>query len=100
MLKFAAKILNYAGYLVGINVLGSWFADFYYGLFGFISDEQYATEHPKMYILKVIAVMLLGSAIAMAIIWWPLTKIMEWIDDKIDKFFDKDKEEDDEDWLD
>lgn len=103
MLQIAVKILNYAGYLYGCNVLGSWFTRFYYGLFGFIKDEQYAADHPKMYIAKVVAVMVIGILLALAIIWYPLTKLMEWIDDKIDEFFKKKEEkEEDEDleWLD
>ena len=96
-MKIAVKVLNYAGYLIGCNVLGNWFSQFYYSLFGFIKDETYAEDHPKMYIAKVVAVMVIGILLGLAVIWYPLTKLMEWIDDKIDKHFDK-KEEDE--WLD
>ena len=101
MLKIAVKVLNYAGYLYGCNVLGNWFARFYYGLFGFIQDEQYAAEHPKMYTAKVVAVMVIGILLALAIIWYPMTKLMEWINDKIDDFFKKEEDDDEDlDWLD
>ena len=86
MMKIAVKILNYAGYLYGCNVLGNWFYKFYY-----------AEEHPKMYIAKLVAVLVIGILLGLAIIWYPLTKIWKWINNKIDEHFDrkKDDEEDD-----
>lgn len=100
MMKIAVKVLNYAGYLMGCSVLGNWFYKFYYGLFGFMTDETYAKDHPKMYIAKVVAVMVVGILLALAIIWYPLTKAFEWINSKIDIFFDKKEDDEEDDFLD
>ena len=100
MMKIAVQILNYAGYLIGCNVLGNWFYKFYYGLFGFIKDETYAEEHPKMYIAKLIGVMVVGILIGLAVIWYPLTKLWKWLNSKIDEFFDREKEDEEVDEFD
>ena len=99
MMEIAVKILNYAGYLYGCNVLGNWFAKFYWSLFtGLTEDEEYATNHPKMFVAKVVGLMVVGILIALAIIWYPMTKLMKFIDGKIEKYFKEDEE--DEDFLD
>ena len=101
MIKVICKILNYAGYLVGCTVLGDWFGKMYYGLplFRFISDADYAEEHPKMYLLKVAGVIAAGTLLALAIVWFPLTKAMKWIDDLIEKHFEKKEvENEDKEW--
>lgn len=95
MMKIALKILNYSGYLIGCNQLGNWFGKLYWSLFPFVKDETYAEEHPKAYVAKVVGLMVLGILIALAIIWYPLTKGMEWINNMIDKHFDKHEEDDD-----
>ena len=101
MMKILVKTLNYVGYLAGCGVLGNWFYKAYYSLFGFITDETYAEEHPKMYIAKLVACMVSAILIALAIIWYPLTKVWEWINKKIDEHFEKKEvKDDDEDWLD
>lgn len=98
MLKVVLKSFNYAVYLIGCSVFGDWFAKFYYGLFGFITDADYAEQHPKMYIAKLIGVMVIGIVLATAVVWYPLTCLMEWLNKKIDKHFDDKDEKDD--WLD
>ena len=92
MVKIAVKTLNYVGYLIGCNALGNWFGQLWWSLWAFIKDETYAEEHPKMYIAKLVLLMVIGILIALAIIWYPLTKIMEWIDGKINEHFEKDED--------
>ena len=99
-MKIAVKILNYAGYLMGCNVLGTWFYRFFYGMFGFLTDETYAKEHPKMYIAKAVGVMVVAILLALAIIWYPLTKVWQWLNGKIDDFFGKKEDEEHDDFLD
>ena len=101
VMKIVVKTLNYAGYLIGCKVLGDYWYKAFYGLFGFITDETYAEEHPKMYLAKLVGVMVAGILLALAIIWYPLTKLMELINSKIENFFKKEKKDDeDDDWLD
>ena len=94
MVKIAVKTLNYVGYLIGCSTLGDWFGRFWWSLWGFIKDEDYRDEHPNMYTAKVLLLMVIGILLALAIIWYPLTKLMEWINNKIDEHFDKKKEDD------
>lgn len=84
-MKTILHILNWAGYYTGIAVGGTIFSKLWWGLWKFASDEDYASNHPKMYLLKFFVVMILGMVLAIAIIWWPLTKLMEFIDSKIEK---------------
>ena len=99
-MKIATKILNYAGYLIGCNVLGTWFAKLYWSLFKFLTDEDYASEHPRMYLLKFGAALAFGTILALVIVWYPLTKAFEWINRKIDSHFDKEKEDEEDDFED
>lgn len=94
-MKILLKVLNYAGYLIGCSVLGDWFGKVYYKIpwFGFVSDADYAEEHPYMYLIKLAGVIAAGTLLALAIIWYPLTKLMNWINSKIDKHFDKTEED-------
>lgn len=95
-MKTILHVLNYAGYYTGLLAGGTLFSRLWWGLWKFASDEDYASNHPKMYLLKFFAVFLLGTALVIAIVWWPLTKLMEFIDSKIDKTDKEDFDVDDE----
>ena len=93
-MKLFLHVLNYVGYYAGLTAGVTLLSTIWWKLWKFASDEDYASNHPKMYLLKFFAVLGLEMVVGIAVIWYPLTKLMEWIDGKIDS--DKEKEEDDE----
>ena len=98
-MKILLKAMNWLGYIFGCSVLGNLFAKLYWSLFKFASDVDYAEKHPKMYLLKFFVVLVLWIVLALALIWYPLTKLMGWISRKIDVHFDKKDDEEDDDFL-
>lgn len=83
-MKTILHILNWVGYYTGLWAGATIFSNLWWGLWKFVSDEDYANNHPNMYLLKFFAVLILGMALVLGIVWWPLTKLMELIDSKID----------------
>lgn len=91
-MNFLLHVLNYVGYFTGLSVGATIFSNVWWKLWKFVSDEDYANNHPRMYLFKFFAVLALEMIVAMAIIWYPLTKIMQWIDAKIDSNEDEENE--------
>ena len=89
MKRLGLHAVNWLGYFIGIDIGSTLFSKIWWKLWKFVSDEDYASNHPKMYLLKFVAVLLLGFGIGMAIVWYPLSKLMEWIDSKIDTYADE-----------
>ena len=94
MKKLILHIINWVGYYAGLGVLGHLLSKLYFGLFeGFLSDESYAAEHPYRYLLGFFGILFLGMGLVLGVVWFPLTKLMEFIDSKIEDIKDKDDEE-------
>ena len=92
MKRMALHITNWVTYLVANSLLGKlWGRLFGYLFRGFLTDEAFAEQHPKKYLLGAIGVAILAIASSMLIIWFPLTQLMNFFDKKIEDFAD-DKE--------
>ena len=91
-MKLFLHVLNYVGYYAGLTAGATLLSKIWWKLWKFASDEDYASNHPKMYLLKFFTVLALEMVVALAVIWWPLSKLMEWIDSKIDSSEEKDEE--------
>lgn len=95
MKKLILHVTNWTGYLTLCGVGGKLVSKLFEKLFGgFLKDEDYANNHPWVYLLGVIGILLLAVAFATAIVWYPLTKLMHWIDSKIEKIPDEDEFDD------
>ena len=90
MKRIVLHVTNWTGYLVANSLLGDLWGRLFGFLFkGFLTDEGYAAEHPKKYLLGVIGVMVLAIFSGMIVIWWPLTKLMEFFTEKIEDLSDE-----------
>ena len=92
MKRLALKGLNYCGYLVTCGLVGRLIGTLAGAIFkDFLQDEDYAENHPKKYLLGVLAIVSVAMLITYLVIYWPLNYLMKAIDSKIDAFAD-DKE--------
>lgn len=83
-------VSNLIGYL-GLSAIGGRL----YGMFiawifrGFLHDEAYAEAHPKKFLLGCIGIIGFTAISAAVIVSWPLKKLYQWIDSKIDDLEEK-----------
>lgn len=90
MKRIGLHVTNWVGYLIANSLLGSLWGKLFGFLFkGFLTDEAYAKQHPKKYLLGAIGIILLSVLSGLVIIWWPLTKLMEFFTKKIEDLDDK-----------
>ena len=96
MRKILLKVLNLAAYWASCYGVGYVLRKIVEWLFGeFLTDEAYAEQHPWKYLLGVFMILACMIGIGAAIIYLPLFKLFNFINDKIDKI---DEEKEDEDW--
>ena len=89
MKKMILHVTNWVGYYIAIGTLGDlWGKLFGYLFEGFLSDESYAAEHPKKYLLGVIGIILLALLSGLLLIAKPISWIMSKIDNKIEEHFE------------
>lgn len=94
MKKILLHVTNWVGYYIAIGTLGDlWGKLFGYLFEGFLSDESYAAEHPKKYLLGAIGITLLAIVSGLIVIWAPLNYLMKKIDNKIEDHFEEDENE-------
>lgn len=93
------KAANTVGY-IGASVVGGklWGSLWAWIWRDFTSDENYAEEHPKMFLFKVLLILVSGAVLSMAIVSWPLKKLYFWIDSKIEGLNKKETKEEDKEW--
>ena len=92
--KMILHITNWIGCYTASYLLGGLWGKLFGFLFkDFLSDEGYATEHPKKYLLGVIGIMLLALLSGLLLISKPIGWVMSKIDNKIEEHF-----EDEEEW--
>ena len=92
--KMVLHITNWIGCYTALYLLGGLWGKLFGFLFeDFLSDEGYATEHPKKYLLGVIGIILLALLSGLLLISNPISWIMSKIDNKIEEHF-----EDEEEW--
>lgn len=90
MKRFALHITNYVGYLTACGVLGSLWGRLFGFIFeDFLSDEDYAVEHPKKWILGFFAILILAFISGYLLIKKPLDWLVSKFDKKIDDFADE-----------
>ena len=89
MKRLGLHVTNWVSYLVANSLLGKLWGTLFGFLFkGFLTDEAYAEQHPKKYLLGAIGIVILCLLSGCLIIWWPLTKLMEFFDLKIENLAD------------
>ena len=90
MKRIILHVTNWVGYYIAIGTLSDlWGKIFGYLFEGFLSDEGYATEHPKKYLLGVIGILLLAILSGYVVIYMPLSYLMKKLDNKIEDFADE-----------
>ena len=90
MKKIILHVTNWVGYYIAIGTLSDlWGKLFGYLFEGFLSDESYAAEHPKKYLLGVIGILLLAVSSGLLVIYMPLSYLMKKLDNKIEDFADE-----------
>ena len=90
MKRIILHVTNWVGYYIAIGTLSDlWGKIFGYLFEGFLSDEGYATEHPKKYLLGVIGILLLAILSGYVVIYMPLSYLMKKLDTKIEDFADE-----------
>lgn len=90
MKKMILHVTNWVGYYIAIGTLGDlWGKLFGYLFEGFLSDESYAAEHPKKYLLGVIGILLLAILSGYVVIYMPLSYLMKKLDNKIEDLEDE-----------
>ena len=83
-------LTNWIGFVVANGLLGRLWGMLFSFLFrGFLSDEAYAAEHPKKYLLGAIGIIILTVASSFIVIYWPLKTLCDFLDVKIDSFADE-----------
>lgn len=94
MKKILLHVTNWVGYYIAIGTLSDlWGKLFGYLFEGFLSDESYAAEHPKKYLLGAIGITLLAIVSGLIVIHAPLSYLMKKIDSKIEDHFEEDENE-------
>lgn len=94
MKKILLHVTNWVGYYIAIGTLSDlWGKLFGYLFEGFLSDESYAAEHPKKYLLGAIGITLLAIVSGLIVICAPLSYLMKKIDSKIEDHFEEDENE-------
>lgn len=92
MKRFGLHVTNWVAYVVSCSLLGKLWGTLFGFLFrGFLTDEGYAAEHPKKYLLGAIGIILLAVVSGMIVVVLPLKLLVNKMDSKIDEFAD-DKE--------
>ena len=92
MKRMGLHLTNWIGFIVANAMLGRlWGMLFGYLFKGFLSDEAYAANHPKKFFLGTVGIMLLASVSSVVVIYYPLKRLCEFFDKKIEDFAD-DKE--------
>ena len=90
MKRIALHVTNWVSYLVANALLGKLWGMLFGFLFrGFLTDEGYAADHPRKYLFGVIGIILLAVLSSLLVIWWPLSKLMEFLDKKIEDVADE-----------
>ena len=90
MKKIILHVTNWVGYYIAIGTLSDlWGKLFGYLFEGFLSDESYAAEHPKKYLLGVIGILLLAIVSGYVVIYMPLSYLMKKLDNKIEYLEDE-----------
>lgn len=90
MKKIILHVTNWVGYYIAIGTLSDlWGKLFGYLFEGFLSDESYAAEHPKKYLLGVIGILLLAILSGYVVIYMPLSYLMKKLDNKIEDLEDE-----------
>lgn len=90
MKRIILHVTNWVGYYIAIGTLSDlWGKIFGYLFEGFLSDESYAAEHPKKYLLGVIGILLLAILSGYVVIYMPLSYLMKKLDNKIEDFADE-----------
>lgn len=90
MKKIILHVTNWVGYYIAIGTLSDlWGKLFGYLFEGFLSDESYAAEHPKKYLLGVIGILLLAILSGYVVIYMPLSYLMKRLDNKIEDLEDE-----------
>ena len=90
MKKIILHVTNWVGYYIAIGTLSDlWGKLFGYLFEGFLSDESYAAEHPKKYLLGVIGILLLAILSGYVVIYMPLSYLMKKLDNKIEDLEDQ-----------
>lgn len=91
--KMVLHITNWIGCYTASYLLGGLWGKLFGFLFkDFLSDEGYATEHPKKYLLGAIGIILLAFLSGLLLISKPISWIMSKIDNKIEEHFDDEEE--------
>lgn len=91
--KMVLHITNWIGCYTASYLLGSLWGKLLGFLFkDFLSDEGYATEHPKKYLLGVIGIILLAFLSGLLLISKPIRWVMSKIDNKIEEHFEDENE--------
>lgn len=90
MKRIILHVTNWVGYYIAIGTLSDlWGKLFGYLFEGFLSDESYAAEHPRKYLLGVIGILLLAILSGYIVIYMPLSYLMKKLDNKIEDFADE-----------
>ena len=90
MKRIILHVTNWVGYYIAIGTLSDlWGKIFGYLFEGFLSDESYAAEHPRKYLLGVIGILLLAILSGYVVIYMPLSYLMKKLDTKIEDFADE-----------
>ena len=92
MKRTALKVTNMVAHMVASGLLGWFWGKLFSYLFrGFLSDDTYASEHPRKYLFGAIGILVLMNLSLVLVISLPLGWLKGKVDDRIDKFCD-DKE--------
>lgn len=90
MKRTGLHVTNWVGFVVANAILGKLWGMLFGFLFkGFLTDEAYAEQHPKKYLLGAIGIILLAVLSSFIVIYYPLRALSEFLDKKIDDLADE-----------
>ncbi|MBO7449886.1 MAG: hypothetical protein J6U54_05905 [Clostridiales bacterium] len=90
MKRIGLHVTNWVGFVVANAQLGRLWGMLFGFLFrGFLTDEGYAAEHPKKYLLGAIGIVTLCVVSSFIVIYIPLNALCEFLDKKIDNLADE-----------
>lgn len=90
MKRIGLHVTNWVGFVVANALLGRLWGMLFGFLFrGFLTDEGYAAEHPKKFLLGAIGIVLLAVLSSFIVIYYPLKALCEFFDKKIDDLADE-----------